>query len=237
MPNSFFDKLNTLVKAHVNSVINPVDERSSRSRRKALSRQDIRRGLQGDVDTLRKRINEALEYQDGLQKRVDQLYAEIREWDQKADQAVQEGRENDARFAVRRMQQAQRDLEMTEADLREHEYITQDLISQVNMLDGVIQEAPQETRAPQGDAEREDEDVDSIGEQIVQQLDSTRQKLSDLVNRYTRAAEEYTPEKRPEADDAPAQPTTHPVDDRKVDDDLSARLARLSKPEKGDDKK
>ncbi len=241
MPNNFFDKLNTLVRAHVNNIVDPIDENTSRSRRKALARQDIRRGLQDDVKTLRQRIEDALAYQNELQARVDKLYTEIRDYDAQADQAVAEGREEAARYAIRRMQQAQRELEMTEADLREHQYLTQDLISQVNTMEGVIQEA--QTNEAEGKAQPDEEggeSADTIGSQIVQQLDDTRQRLSELISSYTRtvtndfgdpeAAAREARERREQ--EAPERPVTHTVDSRKVDDDLSARLARLSKPPK-----
>ena len=246
MSNSFFGKLNHLVKSHINDIISPIDERMSRSRRKALSRNDIRRGLQGDVQVLRERVDDALAYQDELQARVDKLYQEMAEWDEKADKAVQEGREDDAREAIGRMQQAQREVEMLEADLTEHRYITQELISQVNMLEGVVQESEGQ---PDSSADAESAPnvpaTEEIGEQIVRQLDTTRRKLSELISSYTaQVSGEAPPEKKhyimgdDAEDEAPrSRPTTHPVDRRRVDDDFEARLSRLSKPEKEDDKK
>lgn len=264
---SFFNKLNTLVQSQINSIVDPVDEKTSRSRRKALARHDIRNGLETNVAELRKRVNEALEYQDQMQAKINALYQESAEWDRKADDAVQDGREGDARFAIERVQQAQREIEMMEADLREHQYLTQELISQVNTLDGVVTEARHAAdgdNAPANDTEAGD--IDRIGQQIVQTLDDTRQRLSDLVSNYTTQAtgqepsgkpypkpeqtsQPYRPERKrqvpivePDDDiDNPstptrAQPRNHPVDSRKVDDDLSARLARLSKPEKDDNK-
>lgn len=241
MPNSFFDKLNTLVRAHVNNIVDPIDENTSRSRRKALARQDIRRGLQDDVKTLRQRIDDALAYQDQLQARVNTLYKEVRDYDAQADQAVNEGREEAARYAIRRMQQAQRELEMTEADLREHQYLTQDLISQVNTMEGVIEQAKPEEATKQEEPES-GESADTIGSQIVQQLDDTRQRLSELISSYTRtvtndfgdpeAAAREAAEARAKEEPAEPRSVTHTVDSRKVDDDLSARLARLSKPPK-----
>ncbi|MCA9915849.1 MAG: PspA/IM30 family protein [Anaerolineae bacterium] len=242
MPNSFFDKLNTLVRAHVNNIVDPIDENTSRSRRKALARQDIRRGLQDDVKTRRKRIEDALAYQDQLQAQVSKLYKEIQDYDAQADQAVSEGREEAARYAIRRMQQAQRQLEMTEADLREHQYLTQDLISQVNTMEGVIEQAQPEEASRQPANTEDDESVDNIGAQIVQQLDDTRQRLGDLISSYTRtvtndfgdpeAAAREAAEARAKEEPNESRPVTHTVDSRKVDDDLSARLARLSKPPK-----
>jgi phage shock protein A len=243
MPNNFFDKLNTLVRAHVNNIVDPIDENTSRSRRKALARQDIRRGLQDDVKTLRQRIEDALAYQEQLQGRVDKLYEEIRDYDAQADQAVSEGREEAARYAIRRMQQSQRELEMTEADLREHQLLTQDLISQVNTMEGVIEQAQPEKSESGAQAGESDESADTIGAQIVQQLDDTRQRLSELISGYTRtvtndfgdpetAAREAQDRREGEAPPAQERPVSHPVDSRKVDDDLSSRLARLSKPPK-----
>lgn len=264
---SFFDKLNTLVQSQINSVVDPVDEKTSRSRRKALARHDIRNGLENNVAELRQRVNEALAYQDEMEAKINKLYQESADWDRKADEAVEAGRENDARIAIGRVQQAQREIEMMEADLREHKYLTQELISQVNTLDGVITEARNVTPDDSAPAdENEANDIDRIGQQIVQTLDDTRQRLSDLVSNYTtqvtgqepsgepypkpeKTNEPYRPEQKRrvpivEADDdidnpatpTRAQPRNHPVNSRKVDDDLSARLARLSKPEKDGDK-
>ncbi|MGB7339769.1 MAG: PspA/IM30 family protein [Phototrophicaceae bacterium] len=245
MPDGFFNKLNTLVQAHVNNIIDPIDEKMSKSRKKALSRQDIRGGLQKDVKVLRQRIQEALDYESTLQSKADALYTEVAEWDTKANAAVADGRENDARFALGRMQQAQRELEMTEADLQEHRTITQELISQVNMLDSTIQAASDVTDS---DADQDipvnvkskssssAPNVEEIGSQIVQQLDSTRQNLSNLISDYTsKVMGDDEPRQMPEVNEPPTRsrpaPTTHPVNRGKVDDEYSARLSRLSKPD------
>ncbi|MGJ3238512.1 MAG: PspA/IM30 family protein [Anaerolineae bacterium] len=242
MPDSFFSKLSTLVQAHINNVVDPIDEKTSKSRKKALSRQDIRGGLQKDVQLLRQRIDEALDYETQLQAKSDKLYGEIAEWDDKANQAVEDGRESDARFALGRMQQAQRDLEMIEADLQEHRTITQELISQVNMLDSTIQaaEGEAEQNEPASTASGGQVRVEDIGAQIVQQLDNTRQNLSNLISEYTAKVSDENPT-MPEVNEPTAPPPTtrsrstrHPVDRNKVDDEYSARLSRLSKP---DDKK
>ncbi len=238
MPDSFFKKLNTLVQGHINNVIDPIDEKTSKSRRKALSRQDIRGGLQKDVKLLRQRIDDALNYETELQAKADKLYGAISEWDDKANQAVSDGRENDARFALGQMQQAQRELEMIEADLQEHRTITQELISQVNMLDSTIQEVEGETATEISSSEQPK--VEEIGAQIVQQLDNTRQNLSNLISEYTsKVTGDDAPLREDEntQDDIPIQRSTtvkHPVDKNKVEDEYSARLSRLSKP---DDKK
>ncbi|MDQ7024575.1 MAG: PspA/IM30 family protein [Anaerolineae bacterium] len=244
MPTNFFDKLNHLVKSHINDIVSPLDDKISKSRKKALARHDIRGGLESDVKTLRARIDDALAYQDDMQAKINKLYDDKDEWDAKADKAVEDGRETDARFAIGRIEQAQREIEMLEADLREHQYVTQELISQVNTLDDVVQESAQQ---PESEVEptSDKSDVEKIGEQIVTQLDSTRRKLTDLISNYTAQVTGETPANKkhyimgdgtPVVDEEPEPPRRHPVSKRKVDDDYSARLSRLSKPDK-DDKK
>lgn len=242
---SFFKKLNTLVRAHINDVVDRGDDSPiSRSRRKFLARHDIQEGLSGDVAGLRKRVDEALAYQDELQTRTDKLYAEISEWDQKADQAVAEGREQDARFAVERLQQAQRELEMNEAALREHRTVTEELISQVNMLEAIVDQSRRESQSDAVDDTEEAATEDhSLAQQISERLDRTRDQLTSLINARRQEAtfttgEPYTPEQRvasretPQDDSPPPAAPRAPVDRKKVDDDLARRLSRLSKPEK-----
>lgn len=237
MSNSFFGKLNHLVKAHVNSILDPIDEETSKSRKKALSRMDIRGGLQKDVIVLRQRIDDALKHEGELQAKVDKLYQEIAEWDRKADEAVAAGKENDARYALERMQQANRDLAMFEADLKEHRYITQELISQVNMLDATIQ-ASEDEDAQESTTEPEPTSED-IGRQIVQQLDNTREKLSGLISEYTAKVTNTEPAEKPisqkydiiDEEPEPPRQVRHPVNRDKVDADLSARISRLAKPD------
>jgi phage shock protein A len=187
--------------------------------------------LQDDVRTLRQRIEDAMAYEERLQGKVDQLYQQIADLDRQADQAVEAGREADARLLLGRMQQSQRELEMMEADLREHRLVTQELISQVNALDGAVYEAEQQSKAEV--KEEPETEADKLVDRIGHQLDDTRQKMSDLITHYTQP--EMKQAETPAAPEAETgQAPVHPVDKRRVDDDYSARLARLSKP---DDKK
>lgn len=253
MAKGFFNKLNTLVQAHINDIVSPMEDGSSKARKKALSRQDIRGGLEHDVTELRKRINDALAYQDDLQAKANALYEEISEWDAKADQAVEEGREEDARFAIRRMQQAQRELDMTEASLREHQLLTQDLISQVNTLEGVVAESSRRDTGEDDTTPADANRVDDIGRTLSTKLDQTRAKLNELVDNYRGPGHEYVGNDRPGASEDQPEPRmysrdevvdevpqpdpprrNHPIQDEKIDDDYASRLSRLSKPDDED---
>jgi len=242
---SFWKKLNTLVQAQINDLVErDRDDQTSRARRKYLARHDVSQNLQNDVKALRNRINEALEYETQLQNRVDQLHGDISNWDAKADQAVADNRDNDARFALARLQQAQRDLAMAESDLREHRMLTQELISQVNTLDSVVSETQHtdtsEGISPETTVQSASEDA-SLIDDIARRVDSTRQKLGQLVQD---TLDNFSGEPRQEEpqqviiDEEPEPPrrTTHPVNTRAVDDDLERRRARLSKPQTPDEK-
>lgn len=238
---SFFKKLNTLVQAHIHDLVdhdreNPI----SRSRQKFLARHDINVGLSNDVQGLRKRVDEALAYETELQDKITALYAEVSEWDEKADTAVRDGRENDARYAVERLQQAQREIQMNESALNEHRIVTQELISQVNMLEAVVEqskraEAEERQQKATGQAEPDEDDVRFV-DQLGEKLDHTRRQLSDLINRRNQPEiDEYVPESQLKnatiVDEVPQPKAPRPpVDRRKVDDDLAERVARLSKP-------
>lgn len=241
MANSFFEKLNVLVRSQINDLVSFERDNDERSRRDVFSRREVQQGLEGDVKTLRQRVDEALAYQDELQARADKLYGEIADWDAKADRAVDDGREQDARFALGRLQQAQREVEMVEADLREHRYLTQDLITQVNQLEAVVDQSKREQA---NDAPVVDDDSgEHLGRSLMNRMDETRRQLSDLIAKRTEDATrddvivDEVPQPRPEPKkeaDVPPAPKP-PVDQKKVDDDLSSRLARLSKPPKNPD--
>jgi phage shock protein A len=231
---SFFRKLNTLVKAQLNDIIDiGSDEKTSRARRKFLARHDVGENLQNDAKMLRQRIDDALAYQDNLQAKINGLYDSITEWDGKADQAVADGRETDARFALGRMQQAQRELEIAESALREHQIVTQELISQVNDLEAVLEQAQQQKSSQDNSTghsvnvqiEDDEDEAESLVQNIHEKLDETRRSIGQLIASRTAPT---MPDDMEIVDEVP-QPS-HVIDQRKVDDDLANRRARLSRP-------
>jgi phage shock protein A len=242
----FFKKLNTLVQAQINDVINPIRDENETTRRRFMQRPGVRSGLEGDVTTLRKRVTEALAYEEKLQKEVDTLYQEISEHDAKADAAVANGQEAEARVALGKMHAAQRRVELIEADLREHRTITQELMGQVSQLEAIVDQAKREqAEAPayaadkaadaaqktaaqiKVDIEEDDDDAEDIVASFSEKLDSTRQKLSELIANTTGKPLIKQDEI---VEEAPPPPVSA-MDRKKVDDDLAGRISRLSKPD------
>lgn len=252
----FLKKLNTLVQAQINDIISPLrdeDAATQKAGRRFLARQEVAAGLAGDVVTLRKRVNEALDYEGQLQAKVDALYARISELDTLADQALRAGQDDEARNALGRLHQAQREVTLLEADLREHRHVTQTLLSQVNTLEAVVEQAQQEraqaapppatppaAEAPRPPAripvEIEPEDDDGSGGDIArdlaQKIDSTRQKLSELIASTTGASLRQNTDLVDEVP-PPAKPV-HPMDQKAVDEDMARRISRLSRPDAGE---
>lgn len=133
--NDLFKKLNLLVKSGINDVIG--DDTSPR----AVDPRQLGKDLSNEVDVLRSRVNEAIVHEESLQKQVETLAAEIENFDKGADQAVQQGKEIEARHILSQMQFAQQRLAMAQSDLQEHQLVTADLIRRVNLLDSVVSEA------------------------------------------------------------------------------------------------
>ncbi|MGB1287070.1 MAG: hypothetical protein ACPG7F_11095 [Aggregatilineales bacterium] len=253
---SFFKKLNTLVQSHINDVLDPMDDtsvdaRERRQRRNLLSRREIQSGLTGDVKELRTRIDEAVAYEDQLQGKIEKLYSDIARYDAAADEALARADDTAAQRAVSSLKQAQRELEMQEADVREHRFITQELVSKVNQLESTLETAKrqqaeelrqaesdnrQEKITADNDTDRtsiplsvveEDDQGNEVVREISRKLDNTRQKLSELVatqgsGLLNRADDVVDEVKQPE----------HPVSRRDIRDDLAERRSRLSAPPK-----
>lgn len=231
---SFWKKLDTAIRAQINDLVDfNKDDETSRARRKYLARHDVNKSLQNDVKGLRTRIDDALAYEEQLQSKINGLYAAVSEWDQKADEAVANGRDDDARLALGRMQQAQRELEMEESALNEHRYLTQELMSQVNVLESTLFEANQNQNVPDEVIEDETPTGETVVDNIARQIDQTRRTLSQLVEESikTVTGADDTPAKNQpnEVAQPPARPA-HPVNQRAVDDDLAKRRSRLTRP-------
>lgn len=131
--SDLFRKLNTLMRAKVSEVLDDVTSGE-------LPRipNPMNKKLDQDIETLRERINQAIDHEDQLQAKVGQLEAEIAQLDAQADAAVEQGQDAQARYLIAQMQRAQQRLEMARSDLREHQLVAQELIQRVNLLEATV---------------------------------------------------------------------------------------------------
>jgi phage shock protein A len=198
--SDLFRKLNTLVKARINDALSS----STQPRHRDNDPPSLGPEMDREIETLRERINAAIEYEDQLQAQVNALVSEVASYDHQADEAVAQGKEAQARHLIERMQWAQRRLEMARADLAQHQLVAQDLIQRVNLLEASVADARQTTD------EQPDENALS---DVVKGAQERIKGMGDLI----KAREDLNDEQQP------------PADEKAVDDDLGQRRNRLSK--------
>jgi phage shock protein A len=221
--SDLFKKLNVLVKTALNDALGEVSPEKLRER---IASMRAGSGLEGEVVQLRQKINDALAFEDGLQKRVTELSAEVATWDAQADAALNKGNDVNARYAVEQMKRAEQRLAMAESDLREHRLVTQELISRVNMLDAAVADAKRAEAEKQVAAPpppRAAEPVQTVAAQVPSLGDvlrDAREKITQMSDLIAAQAEVSLP--------TPTAEASAPVDEQQVDDDLAARRQRLS---------
>ncbi len=212
MMSDLLQKLHVLIRAGLHDLIGG-DATDRGSIRRVLTSRRIGQNFDEEIKALRSRINDAIAYEDQLTAQAATLREEVESLDRQADTAVSEGAEDRARLLVAQMQRAQQRLAMAEADLREHRFLTQDLIQRVNTLEAIVSEAraAEESDATDRSADPGEQPRDLAGvlRQIRQQLDA-------------------------ELSSSPGVSTEHastPTDSRDVEADLERRRSRLSKPQ------
>ena len=195
--NDIFKKLNVLIKSSLNDLVG--DEPS---RRGAQPRR-LGKQIDREIAALHQRINDAYDYEAQLKARIVTLEDEIARLDSEADTAVEQRREEQARFIIGQMQRAQQRLTMARADLREHQLVTQELVQRVSTLEAYVAEARR----------RQQDVAETSSGGLADLLRQTREKLTRDVT---------TP---------PEEVSGGEVSDQQaVEDDLERRRQRLSKP-------
>jgi phage shock protein A len=219
--NDLLKKLNVLVNSRLNDHSGS-PEKPSR----------FPKNVEGEIDLLRGRVNDAVQYEDEIKARIRKFEDEAARWDAQADEAVTRGDDANARYAIEQMRKAQARARSAEDDLREHERTTQELIQRVNMLDAVIADArraqneqsatpapaPAETAA--SEAAKGNVQLPDLGGV----LRDARDKIASLADT---AAAQLDVREQGQA----AQRETDPQQtaDDAIDDDLENRRQRLSK--------
>jgi phage shock protein A len=212
--SDFFKKLNVLVKASLNDLLDSDPGTSDRG----LRPDKLGKNIDAEVKALRQRVNDALDYEDQLVQRVQSLQQEAETLDGNADQALEQGREDEARQILLRLQATRQRLSMAEADLQDHRSVTRELIVRVNELDAAVADARQRETREGADAAPEDA-MQRAGQVVSDVLQQMRERIAELSS-LTGVPDTVTDEEKPESQAA---------DEQAVADDLARRLERLSK--------
>lgn len=221
--SDLFKKLNTLLKASIHDALSGESrEQTDVPRTRRVDPARLGSQVDREVENLRGKINDAIAYEQTLKTRAEAVQDEIARLDQEADDAVAAGNPDLARHLIERMKRSEQRLAMTQADLREHRYVTQELIERVNVLESYVAEAKRAQSERQAEGA-----VDEVPAEVV----STMQRLSDVL----RSARETIAGMSGSESELSSQAAPPPVERRPekssdVDDDLEKRLRRLSKP-------
>lgn len=247
--SSLFDKIATLVNAQVNDLLgkNP----TSPLARIRLNADDAEKNPRDSARALRRRLDEAMDFEDVLQDKIDALMQEAADLDAELDDSLRQGDEFGARRLQGQLNIKQQQLTIAESELRDHRAVTRHLMQEMRALENALDErerrvhsrsvsegpSPRRTHIPlDGAGLRGKVGDQSIMEAMTGKLNEARDGLESLVNR-----EPHEPEPRRPAPPSnrfivvDEEPDPRPPKPRKKDaGDMNRRLSRLSKPEDND---
>jgi chromosome segregation ATPase len=206
--SDLFKKLNVLIRSSLSEVL----------RDDGTPRQPLRLGkdIDREIAALRQRINDAVSHEERLKGELRAQDEQIARWDGAADDAVRREADDEARRAIDELRKAKRRRERLEADLREHEMVTGELIQRVNLLEAVVADA---RRAQAGQPEPVEETAATPNLSNV--LREARQQIAALGELIARPEPTAAPPASP--------PPVPPAEDLGIEDDLAKRRQRLSR--------
>jgi len=225
-------KINLLVNAKVRGAIN--DRRGGADRPVKTSEKAQKRQIKG----FQQRIDEAIVHEGQLQRRVDNLHAEIARLDQLADDAVRKGEETIARRLIDQLQRTRQRLEIAKSDLSDHQLLTQELLRQVDLLEMATAGMPPDQSAASAPAKaktrrKKTVRVDSQAEEATappdfdQVLVAAQQKVAELSELVSVQKDRLTVFTR--GGETPADQAADAAQKIAVDTELENRRKRLSK--------
>ena len=245
--SNLFDKIATLVNAQVNDLLG-MDPTSPLARIR-LNADEAEKHPRRSAQALRQRLDEAVDYEDELQAKINDLMRQASDLDALVDASVQHGDQFGARRLQGQLNMKQQQLSIAESELRDHRAVTRHLMQEMHTLESALdsqdgQAAPrsaggatqkQRTRIPiEGAGPRGARHEPTIVDAVSEKLNEARDGLDSLLNRQP--AQETPEITRPgggivivDEEPDPRQPKPRKQDPG----DMDRRLSRLSKP--GDD--
>jgi phage shock protein A len=233
MPD-LLNKLNVLVRASLNNVLGSAGQEVRNLPSTVLER--LGNNLEGEVNALRRRIEQAISEEEEMQAKIAKLTAQDQQLDTHADDAVASHDDATARNLLEQQRRVKQQIVMLESELAQHKRATEDLIQHVNVLDSALrdkQHAAQRASAP--------------SEPAPMSTNAVEPSLSDMLRDAREQAEVPIPIKQSTAPATPVPPPTsdseagvsipiklnrtEPSQPDPIEEDLARRRSRLSKPD------
>ncbi len=237
--SSLFDKISTLVNAQVSDLLG----RNPRSplARIRLNPEEAEKDPRRSAQTLRQRLDEAVDYEGELQGKIDQLMSEALELDAEVDGCLQRGDQFGARRLQGQLNMKQQQLTIAQSELRDHRMVTRHLMQEMITLESALDSRERRQRSQAGDRQPRSTriPVEGAGSTIVDgvadKLNEARDSIETLLNRAPAVAppvDSGTKERIVIVDEEPdpRQPKPRKTDQR----NMNRRLSRLSKPSEDD---
>ena len=197
---------------------------------------------------LRRRLDEAVDFEDVLQAKINALMEEAAELDAQIDASVRQGDEFGGRRLQGQLNIKQQQLTIAESELRDHRAVTRHLMQEMRTLEAALDEregrgpartasdgrSSGRTRIPlEGTGLRQRVGDQSIADAVSDKLNEARDGLESLINRE--APQPEPPRSAPRrgrfivVDEEPDP--RQPKPPKKDAGDMNRRLSRLSRPQ------
>ena len=235
--SSLFDKINTLLNAQVNDFLgrNP----KSPLARIRLNDETAEKNPRRSVQALRRRLDEALAYEDELQAKIDARMQAALELDDQVDARLRAGDEIGARRLQGQLNMKQQQIAIAESELRDHRRLTQHLMQEMTTLEMALKSqarrgetsAASSGKVQSGGIRIPIDGAASVRGAVSDKLNETRSSLENLLNNspVPEAPEISQTYKKFDIIEEPPDPRQpKPKGDK---GDMKARLSRLSKPD------
>ncbi len=249
--SDIFDKISTLINAQLNDFLGK-NPRSPLARIK-LNADEAEKNPQRSAHSLRQRLEEAIEYEDELQARIDERMRAVVELDKLVDDMLRSGDEVSAQRLQNQLNMKQQHLAIAESELQDHRLLTRHLMQELATLDTALERQERERRGQRAQASSSagrtripiDGDSNSgrsggkvkrtILDTVSTKFDETRANLENMLDGSAAPPRPARPSglQRFEIVDEEPDPRT-PKPRKKDEPDMKSRLSRLSKPAEDD---
>ena len=245
--SDLFEKISTLINAQLNDFLgrNP---RSPLARIK-LDAEEAEQNPQRSARSLRQRLEEAIEYEEELQARIDERTREAAALDKLVDEMLNSGDQFSAQRLQGQLNMKQQQLTIAEAELRDHRLMSRHLMQELGTLESALDRQEGRGRTAGGDAPASSgrtripiDGVSSSGrsggsadrsilDTMSEKFEETRANLENLLNNSPEAERggRRAGAQRFEIVDEVPDPR-RPKPRKTEQQDMNARLSRLSKP-------
>ncbi|MCY3780999.1 MAG: hypothetical protein OXG78_11865 [Chloroflexi bacterium] len=242
--SSLFDKLSTLLNAQVNDLMgrNP----KSPLARIRLNPEEAEKDPRRSAQTLRQRLEEAIDYEGELEGKINSLTNEALDLDAEIDVCLRGGDQFGARRLQGQLNMKQQQITIAESELRDHRMVTRHLMQEMSTLESALdsRERQGSSQATRGESRPRSTKIpvegvaaaaDSLVGSVAGKLDEARDSIETLLSRPPTADPPVRSGNKERIVIVDEEPDPRQPKPRKKDqENMSRRLSRLSKPAEDD---